>query len=468
MTTPAQQQDKVQNAQINAQALQPVTLTPNQGSVVPNVWQQNYVQDSIGDNPTITPPTESNIHKNMFIGSGMVGLMAALATGNPAAGIVAGMWGAVAIHDHGYDLRQRSKQVNKLQAEGYSFPAILDWYKTGSSKELDKERAQMEDERRADNRTINETNRFNAQQETERTNHKDQMEQERLNRNVSIAAQGQAQKNADRMYNLQLMKYAQDVGKTVASAPVESDGIHAQNVALIQGGGEPQTAPAVIAAMPPEQRAAAMNAYTEQVRINGLKDIATQLSNAKNLRMGLSTPNQLFGKVEDYYKKGLTAPHTQAGDFQANQSVLGIESPTAAPRANQVEATEKHMPDGISGWIADATSRNLGYGQSDAARENTNKVLTNSFMQQASGLANEAKNAVQSGGYDLNNPKVLAGVVAGLGGHISGDDLKELLNGDMTPEQWAKKEADKYSAEKTVDFGDVQDNKTNQQNTGAW
>ena len=195
MTTPAQQQNKVDNAQTNVQALQPVTLTPNQGSVVPNVWQQNYVQDSIGDNPTITPPTESNIHKNMFIGSGMVGLMAALATGNPAAGLVAGMWGAVAIHDHGYDLRQRSTYVNKLQAEGYSFPAILDWYKTGSNKELDKEHVQMEEDRRADNRTVNETNRFNAQQETARTNHADQIEQERLNREQRWSISNQAHRD---------------------------------------------------------------------------------------------------------------------------------------------------------------------------------------------------------------------------------------------------------------------------------
>lgn len=161
MTTQAQQKNKVENAQINTQAITPVTLTPNQGSVVPNVWQQNYVQDSIGDNPTITPPTEENIHKNMFIGSGMVGLMAALATGNPAAGLVAGMWGAVAIHDHGYDLRQRSKQVNKLQAEGYSFPAILNWYKTGDNKDLDKEYNQMEQDKRADKREALQDKQFN-------------------------------------------------------------------------------------------------------------------------------------------------------------------------------------------------------------------------------------------------------------------------------------------------------------------
>lgn len=161
MTTPAQQKNKVDAAQTNIQAIQSTPVLQNQGAVVPPHYQYDYVKNSIGDNPTITPPTEENIHKNMFIGSGMVGLMAALATGNPAAGLVAGMWGAVAIHDHGYDLRQRSTYVNELQDKGYSFPAILSWYKTGDYKDLDKEYNQMEQDKRADKREALQDKQFN-------------------------------------------------------------------------------------------------------------------------------------------------------------------------------------------------------------------------------------------------------------------------------------------------------------------
>jgi hypothetical protein len=117
------------------------------------------------------------------------------------------------------------------------------------------------------------------------------------------------------------------------------------------------------------------------------------------------------------------------------------------------------------GSAVDWLSRKAGYGQSDSARESTNNLLKNSFIQQASGLANEAKNAVQSGGYDLNNPQILAAVVSGLGGHIGGDDLKKLMNGEMTPEEWADKEADKYVP--ATDFGNVPSSKP-KSNRGSW
>ena len=410
-----------------------------------------------------TPPSTSEIHHQMWVGSFMMTLMAGLASGNAAGGIVGGLWAAIGIHDYGNTLQQRAKSVPQLRKEGYSDRAILKWYEDGDGAELDKERDFMERKREHADTLKHESDVMQQQ----KTFHDDEMENARLSRQ-------QSQRNADRAFNLQqqsanlqALKYAADMGATLAGGAQVGDGVHVQNAALVKGG-QPPSMPPEIAAMPPELQAAAMNAYVKKIQIDGLKDIGTQLSNAKNLRLGLSSQNQLFGKVEDYYKKGITAPHTQSGDFQANQSALGIESPSVGPKPTQVEDTESHMSDGIFGGAWDSLLRHTGYGQSGAARENTNGILTNSFIQQASGLANEAKNAVQSGGYDLSNPKVLAGVVSGLGGHISGDDLKKLMSGDMTPEEWAQQEADKYKPDEVTDFGDVPDKQAQQVMSGSW
>lgn len=92
---------------------------------------------------TITPPSEANITKNMWLSSFMVGLSAALASGNAAGGITAGLWAAIAVHDGGYALRQRSEHVDDLLAKGYSFPAVLKWYEDGDNKDLEAEYKEM-------------------------------------------------------------------------------------------------------------------------------------------------------------------------------------------------------------------------------------------------------------------------------------------------------------------------------------
>ncbi|QHA89570.1 hypothetical protein [Serratia rhizosphaerae] len=194
MTTQLEQQRQLQIAQERAQAIQPVTVTPNQGSVVPAVYQRNYVQEEMDKYPQITPPTEENIKKNMWIASGMVGLMAALATGNVAGGIAAGMVAAVGVHDHGFDLRQRAQYIRRLQEDGYSYPAILAWYKTGDNKELDKEREYMLQKDKFEE----EKDEFTQTEEDKRLDREQRakLERERMNNQMGIARMHEAGANA--------------------------------------------------------------------------------------------------------------------------------------------------------------------------------------------------------------------------------------------------------------------------------
>ncbi|RYM60177.1 hypothetical protein BSR03_17185 [Serratia proteamaculans] len=194
MTTQLEQQRQLQIAQERARAIQPVTVTPNQGSVVPAVYQRNYVQEEMDKYPQITPPTEENIKKNMWIASGMVGLMAALATGNAAGGIAAGMVAAVGVHDHGFDLRQRGQYIRRLQEDGYSYPAILAWYKTGDNKELDKEREYMLQK----DKFKEEKDEFTQTEEDKRLDREQQarLERDRLDNQMNIARMHEAGANA--------------------------------------------------------------------------------------------------------------------------------------------------------------------------------------------------------------------------------------------------------------------------------
>lgn len=196
ITTDLQQRRRNDDLQVNLSATQGQSLTPNQGSVVPNVIQtQSLIEQAraaYNGIPNINPPSEEEIQHQMWMTSGIMGLVAALVTGNAAGGIAAGMTAALAVHDHGYDLRQRGEYVMELHNKGFSTPAILNWYKTGDNKELDKEGEQMQ--RLADgelNRQEREEDR--AQQATF---HKDQMENARLSRD-------QSQANADRSFKLQ-------------------------------------------------------------------------------------------------------------------------------------------------------------------------------------------------------------------------------------------------------------------------
>ncbi|ECQ1750129.1 hypothetical protein FYX41_00780 [Salmonella enterica subsp. enterica] len=145
--TELQKSRQADQVQINLDAAQGYSVTPNQGNVTPNVLQtQNILEAMLAAKnaiPNIEPPSEDEIRHESWIASGVMGLLGAIVTGNAAGGIAIGMQAALALHDHGYDLRQRAECVGELHQQGYSARAIEQWYETGDNTELDKERQNM-------------------------------------------------------------------------------------------------------------------------------------------------------------------------------------------------------------------------------------------------------------------------------------------------------------------------------------
>ncbi|ECA8969609.1 hypothetical protein ETB55_04410 [Salmonella enterica subsp. enterica serovar Omuna] len=145
--TELQKSRQADQVQINLDAAQGYSVTPNQGNVTPNVLQtQNILEAMMAEKnaiPSIKPPSEDEIRHESWIASGVMGLLGAIVTGNAAGGIAIGMQAALALHDHGYDLRQRAEHVGELHQQGYSARAIERWYETGDNTELDKERQNM-------------------------------------------------------------------------------------------------------------------------------------------------------------------------------------------------------------------------------------------------------------------------------------------------------------------------------------
>lgn len=130
-----------EEVQTQWQGAAPQPLQDN-GSTIPTGYLNMDLRGKVPQNP-YQPPSTGEIHKQMWIGSMMLALMAGLASGNASAAIVGGMWGAIGIHDYGNTLRQRAQWTDKLQKEGYSGPAILKWYEDGDTSGLDKERDDM-------------------------------------------------------------------------------------------------------------------------------------------------------------------------------------------------------------------------------------------------------------------------------------------------------------------------------------
>lgn len=178
-------QDTRQNASAatNLSAAQTYDVVDNAGSNTPNVFRmQEWLEQGMAAKnamPIVNPPSEEEIQHQMWLTSGLVGLVAALVSGSAAGGIAGGMTAALAVHDRGYDLRQRGESVMELHNQGYSKRAILDWYETGDNKELDKERDNMQkmatdmvreasEDRRADqnDRRLDQADRRADQQDT--------------------------------------------------------------------------------------------------------------------------------------------------------------------------------------------------------------------------------------------------------------------------------------------------------------
>ncbi|EAR1627570.1 hypothetical protein NJ978_000358 [Salmonella enterica] len=208
------QQDQVQT---NFDAAQGYSVTPNQGSVVPNVMQTQSILESMlaakNAGPNITPPSDAEIRRTSWIASGVMGLLGAIVTGNAASGIEIGMQAALALHDHGYDLRQRAEHVGELHQQGYSALAIEKWYETGDNSELDKERQNMEAMARdefnsevADRRQDKEINAANDRQKNQQNfeqgmegaRERFQAEQGRMNRDATLGAQDRADRRQEK------------------------------------------------------------------------------------------------------------------------------------------------------------------------------------------------------------------------------------------------------------------------------
>lgn len=193
-------QEQRQNEQTanNMLAAAPASINPNNANIDP--WQgvRDSANEYIKTSRTVTPPSEGEIHKRMWESSMMTGLIITLATGNVAGGLAAGMWGAVAVHDYGYTLRQRAEHVPQLQAEGYSMPAILKWYEDGDNSELDKERMEKEKVREFDlgRQDRNEQFRESQDEKVREFNAGQQLSREQMGQQMAIAQMHEAGANA--------------------------------------------------------------------------------------------------------------------------------------------------------------------------------------------------------------------------------------------------------------------------------
>ena len=189
-----------QNEQAATNLQSAVTVPVSQGNESLTPWNNLHTQaQGIAQNMQgVTPPSEGDIHKRMWQASFMTGLIAAMATGNAAGGVAAGLWGAISVHDYGYTLRQRAEHVPQLQAEGYSMPSILKWYEDGDTKDLDKEREEKERVREFDLSRSDKNDQFAATEHDKLLdrNQRAELQREQLGEQMAIARLHEAAANA--------------------------------------------------------------------------------------------------------------------------------------------------------------------------------------------------------------------------------------------------------------------------------
>ncbi|MBF4178904.1 hypothetical protein [Lelliottia nimipressuralis] len=184
----AERQNETVQTQWQGAAATPILPDSNTDiSYYTNLDPKSLVQKESAFNP----PSTSEIHHQMWIGSFMMALMAGLASGNAAGGIVGGMWAAIGIHDYGNTLQQRAKSIPELQKAGYSTPALLKWYEDGDTAELDKERSAMQQDKFHADQLAHEADVMKQQKNF----HDDEVQMRKEDR-------AQSQRNADRSYNL--------------------------------------------------------------------------------------------------------------------------------------------------------------------------------------------------------------------------------------------------------------------------
>ncbi|HGW6103721.1 TPA: hypothetical protein ACNIQM_001849 [Citrobacter werkmanii] len=446
-TTDLQQQRQNENLKINIAATQGQSLTPSQGSVVPNVIQtQSLIEQAraaYNGIPNINPPSEEEIQHQMWMTSGIMGLVAALVTGNAAGGIAAGMTAALAVHDRGYDLRQRGEYIMELHNKGFSTPAILNWYKTGDNKELDKEGEQMQ--RLADS----ELNRQEREEDREQRAdfHKDQIEQGRLAREQSAVFHNDQMRHEGVMENIAL----QNAGSARIAALAKQG---AQAGEQLAAGGQPtlQNAsfnPAQVQVpqeiTDPQERAAYIAAAGQAYHGAMLKGVIQQIASAKNLRTSESAQTAMFDKVLEAAQKVAAAPYNSGGDTQRAMQFQVGESPNLSPRVTQNHGVQREMSTGMVDKVYGAVKSFLGEGMTDADRQQMIDLTKKNATAQAESHMQHVQDTVQSKGYDLDNPEVMGALVAAF--HVSPDTIRALNDGTITTTQAAQQYVNRVAPE---------------------
>lgn len=463
------QQDQVQT---NFDAAQGYSVTPNQGSVVPNVMQTQSILESMlaakNAGPNITPPSDAEIRRTSWIASGVMGLLGAIVTGNAASGIAVGMSAALALHDHGNDLRQRGEYINELHQKGFSGPAILRWYETGDNKELDKESEQMQ---RLASEQINHEDR-QADREQQKNFHKDQMENARLSReqNAGFHAdevrhegimEGIAQQNAESARIAAAAKLGAQDGQQFAQ----------QNTA--QGAGKPTLqktsfdpgavqVPATIT--DPQERAAYIHAMGQAYHGEMLKQAVESTSDLKQLGQRMSPQTQMYDKVKEAASKGWNTPANAAGDTQLLMAYQTAEAPNKSPSTTQIKPLMSEMVTGPFDYLENTFNSSTGGGLTDSERATAKSLLKNNTKNQIQAHMDNLKSTIDSQHYDVNDPRTMAGLVNAF--HVPPETIRAIASGQETPEQAAEKETSALLPD-NVSFGDVGKG-GNSKNTGAW
>ncbi|WP_260863380.1 hypothetical protein [Citrobacter sp. Marseille-Q6884] len=466
-TTDLKQQRKSENLQTNITATQGQSLTPNQGSVVPSVIQtQSLIEQAraaYNGIPNINPPSEEEIQHQMWMTSGIMGLVAALVTGNAAGGIAAGMTAALAVHDHGYDLRQRGEYIMELHSKGFSTPAILNWYKTGDNKELDKEGEQMQ--RLADS----ELNRQEREEDRDQRAdfHKDQMEQGRLAREQSAVFHNDQMRHEGVMEGIALQN-AQSA--RIAAIAKMGERAGAQTAATVgtptlqNASFDPGKVAVPAELTDPQERAAYIAAAGQAFHGAMLKGAIQQIAAAKNLRTSESQQTGMYDKILEAAQKVSHTPDNKAGDEQLLMQFQVGESPNVSPRTTQIEPLMKSLStgriDAAENWI----NRHTGGGLTDSEREQARDLTRQNATAQAESHMQHVRNVVTTGGFDLSNPEIMGSLVAAF--HVSPETIKGLADGSLTPETAAKQAVDKVSPV-TVGFGDIKSG-GNKKQEGSW
>lgn len=461
------QQDQVQT---NFDAAQGYSVTPNQGSVVPNVMQTQSILESMlaakNSGPNITPPSDAEIRRTSWITSGVMGLLGAIVTGDAASGIAVGMSAALAIHDHGNDLRQRGEYINELHQKGFSGPAILKWYETGDNSALDKESQQMEAMAR-DEASLQMQGLKMDQQNDQFNKRMDQQDKQfdLQNRRLEQMAQHEgvmeniALQNAASARMAAIAKMGAQVGQQMAT-PGAKGGAPGVQIASF----DPNSVQVPAQITDPQEKAAYIAAAGQAYHGQMLKDAISQVSAAKNLRTSESQQTAMFDKILEAAQKVNHTPANKAGDEQLLMQFQVGESPNISPRTTQIEPLMKSLTTGRIDAAENWLNRKTGGGLTESEREQARDLTRSNAMAQAESHMEHVKNVVTTNGFDLSNPEVMRDLVAAF--HVSPETITGLSNGSLTPQQAAKDAIDKV-APKTTDFGDVPAHNA-KSTSGAW